>query len=519
MNIVSFLKTVPEPDRPALIFPTPSNPAITFHGLDELSSQLAAGLHELGLRMNDRVILLAPISLQFYASLIAIFKLGATAVFLDPYTSYKQLDLTVNLIDAKIFIGSKKAMLLRLVIPGLRRIPHHLHVGEGRKRSTSRIAGDQPARNEICEVEPETPALITFTAGGTDIDGPRGVVRTHRLLAAQHAAISRNIPNLPNDIDMPSFPIVTLHNLAAGITSIIPDFPFHRPQSLKPERVIDQIEKHEVTTASGSPTFWQSIAEYSKTQKMQLPLRRILVGGAPTMPDLMNQLNQMAPHAEILGVYGSTEAEPVSLISAHEILSETTALTANGSGIPVGHPIPEIKTMILDENRREQSIGGCGEIWVAGEHVANSYFHSNGSGASRKHHISGGRDWHFMGDMGYKDQKGRLWLTGRINSVIKKRYGEPIYPLTVEAALSMLPYIHRTALVGIGNIDRKMVLVVELRPGKTEPSDWQAQIKMFCEEHGWQLDAIHRIHRIPVDPRHNARIDYNRLRSLFDEYP
>ena len=513
MNIASLLTDVVEPDRPALILPGPVPSRITFRELDDISSRMATGFYNLGLEAGDRVIILAPVSLDLYASLIALFKLGVAAVFLDPQAGYRQLDRAAELVKARALIGSRKAIWLKWLSPALRHIPIALSAEEAGHPSLHHLAQSSPPNKTITEVELEAPALITFTGGSTDPGGPRGVLRTHRLLANQHAALARALPVQPGDIDLPAFPIATLHNLSSGITSIIPDFPFHRPEAVRAEKVLHHIEQFGITTASGSPAYWWIIAEYCFSHGIPLPLRRIVTGGAPVAPDLIKRLNQVAAHTEILCIYGSTEVEPVAVMRADAIQSETAALTANGAGIPLGIPVAGISVRVLGEHGEEKNTGEVGEIWVSGEHVARGYYANPNADSVYKRLDADGILWHRMGDLGYRDERGRLWLAGRVHTTIV-RDGRSIYPVPVEATVGMLPFVHRAALVGIDDaqLGERTCLTVEFTPCVARPAGWQTQLQTFCAEHGWIIDQVHSIRHMPVDARHHARIDYKRLK-------
>ena len=517
VNIASFLAraALANADRPALIFPNPARAAssLTFRELDELSSRMAAGLFDLGLRAGDRAIVLAPISPYLFAGLIALFKIGAAAVFLDPQAGIEQLDRVAELAEAKAFVGSRWAAWLRWISPNLRRTPLHLRVAGDGPRSLQGLALRARSLMGIADVEPETPALITFTGGSTDTAGPRGVARTHRLLTAQHAAIARAFPWQPGDVDLPAFPIASLHNLASGVTSVIPDFPFRRPDAVRPDRILRQIETFGVTTASGSPAYWWRIAEYCLARGRTLPLRRIITGGAPVAPRLTRLLSRAAPRAEIFSAYGSTEAEPVAVMAAQDVLAETAALTAQGAGIPLGHPVPGLCARVLDGQENPRGDGEAGEIWVAGDHVARAYFAAPRADAANKRADPEGRVWHRMGDVGYEDSRGQLWLLGRVNTVIT-RMGHALYPVRVEAAVETLPFIRRAALVGVPDkrLGERAVLVVEFERRAWKPTDWRPRLRALCADHGWPLDGIRAVPRVPVDARHNARIDYVRLR-------
>jgi acyl-CoA synthetase (AMP-forming)/AMP-acid ligase II len=305
-----------------------------------------------------------------------------------------------------------------------------------------------------------------------------------------------------------------LHNLASGITSVIPDFPFPRPEAVQAGKVLRQVERLGVTTASGSPAYWWTIAEYCLKYGLALPLRQIVTGGAPVTPRLIQRLKQIAPGAEILSVYGSSEAEPVAVMPDHEILSETAALTASGAGIPLGHPVSDVAVRILGENGKKPETGAVGEIWVAGEHVARGYFSNPQADSVNKSLDADGCLWHRMGDLGYRDEHGRLWLAGRVHTTIA-RDGQSIYPVPVEAAVGTLPFIHRAALLGIrdSRLGERACLTVEFIPGVEKPAGWQSQVQALCASHGWIIDEIRAVGRIPMDARHNARIDYARLKS------
>jgi acyl-CoA synthetase (AMP-forming)/AMP-acid ligase II len=517
MNIASLLAQVTGPDRPALIVSGGNESILTFRGLDNLSSRLAAGMMAEGLRTGDRVIVLAPISPMLYAALAAVFRLGATAVFLDPQTPFQRFNRAVRLAHAQAFIGAQKAAWLGVFLPALRHIPIKFTVDENGARSLPRMARAHSPLNEIADVAGDSPALITFTGGGTD-GSPRGVLRTHQLLTAQHFALSRVLPAQAGDVDLTAFPVAVLHNLASGIPSVIPDLPFRKPDAVHPERILRQINRHKVTTASGSPAFWSLVAGYCLQHGMGLPLRRIVMGGAPASPNLMKQLSGAAPNAEILNLYGSTEAEPVAALPLREVSDETTRRIETGAGIPLGRGVPEICVRILNENREELPSSQIGEIWVSGNHVARGYFLNPQADAAHKHFDEAGRLWHRMGDFGYKDEKGRLWLVGRINTAIA-RNGMRLYPVPVEAMVETLPFVRRAALVGVPDdtLGERAVLALEFSEGAALPGDWRKAVRSLLLARGWAADEIRPVRKIPMDARHNARIDYLKLKSLLSQ--
>jgi acyl-coenzyme A synthetase/AMP-(fatty) acid ligase len=116
-----------------------------------------------------------------------------------------------------------------------------------------------------------------------------------------------------------------------------------------------------------------------------------------------------------------------------------------------------------------------------------------------------------MGDLAYRDESGRLWLVGRVHTIVR-RADKIIYPVPVEALAASLPFVHRAALTGLPDpqLGQRTCLTVERSAGI--PADWQEQLKALCANHGWTIDMVRAIRHMPVDARHNARIDYRRLK-------
>jgi acyl-CoA synthetase (AMP-forming)/AMP-acid ligase II len=141
---------------------------------------------------------------------------------------------------------------------------------------------------------------------------------------------------------------------------------------------------------------------------------------------------------------------------------------------------------------------------VSGKHVLPGYVHSHGD-AETKFRVDTTL-WHRTGDLGYFDAQGRLWLLGRCTAQIKDQQGT-LYPFAVECAVSAHPAIRRAAAI---QLDGRRILTLELRrhipfPGK----------EALARTVAWAgLDAIYIYRHLPVDRRHNAKIDYPALKHL-----
>ncbi len=427
-NIFSVLQeqVKAQPDRTALIDNgNGRDRSCSFAEFDRDSAQAAALLWQSGLRAGDVVLVFLPMSLELYEVLAALFRLGLVAMFADPSSGRQALERRCAMHTPKGLIASSKAHLLRLISPALRRIPVKVCVGVPMPRTVHwNDKRDLRPHEKIESLTPETPALITFTSGSTG--EPKAVVRSHGFLMAQHRAIRQTLNLQAGDIDLTTLPIVVLANLASGVTSLLSGGDNRRPEATDAKAFVAWVNRHRPNTTAARPVVLGEIARYCLERGLTLSsLRRILVGGADVRPDLLESLHRLAPQAEIVAVYGSTEAEPIAKVSLDEITAEDMALMQQGGGLLAGRLVHDIRVRILPD-RWGRPIGPftlesfpaetmpadrTGEIVVSGPHVLTSYL--DGRQEKTTKFTVGITEWHRTGDIGYFDDRGRLWLLGR----------------------------------------------------------------------------------------------------------
>ena len=537
-RLTEFAKSYP--DKKILVFPYRakfgvghkiSYRDITFAQLENNVNRLANSLREAGLKNGDRVVVMVPMSIELYIVVITLLKMGAITVFIDPWVGLKQIIHCCELTQPTAFIGIRKSHLLRIFSNVLRRIPVKIvtngpaFFGETILQNLLDSGKPEFQTEPVCE---EDTALITFTTGSTGT--PKGANRTHGFLLAQQKVLSESIKLTPQDIDLPALPIFVLKNMANNVTSVLPLMNFLKPSEVNPDWILQQFRDWNVTTSIGSPAFFEPIARFCLERKIKLEkVRAIFTGGGPVKPELIEMLTKILPNGTANIVYGSTEAEPISLISAKEILTDSEHLTKTGQGNCVGSPIEDIEVRIIkiqdvpinfketDWDRLLLPQDKIGEIIVTGNHVNKDYYKNPEAVRENKFMDEQGFTWHRTGDTGYFDVKGRLWLVGRVkNRVI--RAGQEMYPLQIEPLVNQLPFVKLSALIGLPNhkLGQKAILIVETtEKGFFKLKRWKEQIKDLCLKKGWRIDEIYFSKHIPVDPRHNAKIDYEKLRKRY----
>jgi acyl-CoA synthetase (AMP-forming)/AMP-acid ligase II len=522
MNLAEILQSHARdlPEVPALVEPARrGGRAITFAELDRAAARAAALLREAGLGSGDTVLVLQPISIELYVALAAIFRLGLVAMFVDPSAGREHLQRCCAIRPPRAMIGSPRAHLLRLWSRSLAAIPIKFVIG-GRLPGAipwSRSNRAIPHR-PIAAVAANHPALLTFTSGSTAL--PKALLRTHGFLLVQHRVLQQCLRMQAGQVDLATMPVVLLSNLAAGATSLIPDADLRRPGVIDPARLVRQLQQHAVESAVASPALFEQLAGYCAARGLTFPgLRRLATGGAPVFPRVLARMRAMAPRAEVLAVYGSTEAEPIAHVELNEIDALDQQAMREGRGLLAGRPVEAIQLRILDDRwgrpigpfTSDQFAAKClparqpGEIVVSGEHVLTERLSNDDEPTT---FFVAGAAWHRTGDAGFVDGRGRLWLLGRCAARIEDRHGV-VYPLAAEAPFYQDPGVRRAALASRGG--RRIVLVEYF--DRHQP---HAALNPTLIAGGLHVDELRVCRHIPVDARHNAKIDYPRLYRLLE---
>jgi acyl-CoA synthetase (AMP-forming)/AMP-acid ligase II len=484
---------------------------VTYAALAEEADSLAARFQAAGLQRGDAVLVLVPVSAKLYAVLAALFRCGLTAVFLDPSAGKQHVARCVEMVPPRAVVRSPKAMLLDFSMPSLRRIPRKLTVSAVFSGwSVQKVTGADPVPGE-----PSDAALITFTSGSTG--QPKAAVRSHAFLWRQYEVLRETMAFEPGEREITTLPIFVLANLAAGIATVIPPGDLRRPGFIAAKPVLQSMQARAVSRITASPSFLERLVEALEGSGATCEsVCKIFTGGAPVFPTLVERARRTFPNARVVSVYGSTEAEPIAELDAAEVSVEERVVMQVGAGLLVGKPIGPIDCRVIRAawgqplgpfSRQEfdamaMPLAEAGEVVVAGEHVLPGYL-NRADDPETKISVEG-RVWHRTGDLGRFDAAGCLWLLGRASAVIGDSHGT-LYPFALEVSLSFLPSLRRSAVIGA---DGKRFLFVEW---KRQPGNEEKEVLQRRAEAASVAQVIEEA--IPVDARHNAKVNYPALRE------
>ncbi len=492
----------------------------SFAALETAIAKTVALLRQQGLQAGDPVLLFCPMSAELYIILGALFRLGLMAMVLDPSSGREHLEQCCRLCPPQALIAQDRVYGLMVRSAALRQIPRKISVGFP---IPGTVAWDQSRWLEpdwtMHPCTPETPALLTFTSGSTG--EPKAALRTHGFMLQQYRALIPAMQLEAGAIEVAALHMLVLPNLASGLTTLIPKGNLRHPGTLAAAPILRQLQRHRPDRIVAAPGFLQRLIDYALPQNLTLAsIQRVFCGGAPIMPRLLEQLQQVFPNSEIKILYGSAEAEPIASIPLPTFSPEDHMAMRSGKGLLVGTPVPEIQVKILAQ-QWGQSIApysqiaflrDClpphqvGEIVVTGDHVLQSYWQGRGD-REIKFQVEQ-TIWHRTGDAGYFDDSGRLWLMGRCQARIEDEKGV-LYPFAVECVVQQHPAVRRSAIV----LHRgTRLLVVEPVQPRTA-----LDLAAIQDSIAWaKIDAIQVIPKIPLDYRHNAKIAYPELFTLLN---
>lgn len=511
--------------------------------LMRLTIKYQRGLKHLGLLPGDKVLFLVPAGKDFLALVYAVLGCGAIPVFVDPGVGRPNLLRCIEDTRPDAFISVPKGHLLKLLsrnafskcrfhvtatrwrVPG---IEHTLLFLE--KFSSAPVAMVKSTGTE----------LIAFTSGATGT--PKGVVYTNESTGGLLSILHNALGIKAGDVDMPLLPVFSIFNMALGVTTVFPPMDAGKPLDLDPEVTVRVLRENGCTSSFGSPTLWHKLAEYCVRSGITLPnMIRILIAGAPVSDKVLETVGRIVDPRHVFTPYGSTEALPVTLLSAAERAAATLVAALSGEqGTLVGKTVAGVEVAILphDAGNRPVVAGSgtlpsgiagasvlerrlpprvIGDIVVKGTHVSPGYLHRPDA-VQRSKITEGATFWHRIGDMGYTDDLGNLYFCGRAAHMVEVD-GSVKYSIPVERIFNTHPAVRRSALVRLDSPQGSSAgIVVEPYP-EFFPADTLQEATLAAELEALGASSpltadIHQFffHRsFPVDGRHNAKIFRDKL--------
>ncbi|RPJ60337.1 MAG: hypothetical protein EHM23_10795 [Acidobacteria bacterium] len=529
----------------------------SFKELLEKADSTAARLARLGLKKGDRLVLYSENQPEWGISYFAAASLGLVVVPLDSQTWSREVWSVTRFTEAKAILASESCfraftpqlleeerpitqplMLLNvncgcLPFPDVGQTPAAANLPD--------LEADSTGKGPAIQVAPDDPASIIFTTG-TAVD-PKGAVHTHRNFLNNQFAVKRYLPLTPDDSLLSVLPLYHALEFSCGfLAPINAGSTITYLRSLKPKIILETMRETGTTTMLGVPTLYALIREdierrvlgtsksllksnvMETSKQISHSIERTLgknIGRrlfAKVHDEFGGRLRLPVSGGSALGcdLYDDFKALGLTIYEGYGLTETAPVLTVNpwnrsrrGSA---GKAVPGVELRIFRPDRQ-----GIGEIVARTPSLMKEYFRNPHATAEV---IKEG--WFHTGDLGWVDEDGYIYITGRIKDVIVTGAGKNVYPCDLEAIYKRIPEISEICVFGIRNGLTEDVHAVVL-PNSTALGDLPAAetkkaVQREIQKLGRELPSYQRFQHVhlrtePLPCRADGAIDRDQLKA------
>lgn len=449
--------------------------AMTYGELEMQTNQLAHTFSESGVGKGDRVIFFMNKSLIVVVAHLALQKLGAVTVPLNPGFKKTEVEYLVKDADAALVLTEPdKSALINEIDPDQKMLVVSTQTPY---QDLEFFNSSSTALPEV-DVQPDDPALIIYTSGTTG--NPKGAVLTQKNLIHDAENIIDIWEITKKDVLCHALPLFHIHGLCFALhTVLIAGGHTLMLDLFDPSVIINFLSKtkgdHRCTLFMAVPTMYAKIMDHlddSSDKSMEFDHLRLLTSGSA--PLLIKDFQRIET------IFGKAPVE-------REGMSETGmnfSNPLNGERKPgsIGLPLPGLEARIVDPDTMEDATpGNTGEIWLKGPGITPGYWQKP---KETKETFSNG--WFRTGDLGNVDADGYYYITDRIKHIIISG-GENVSAKEVETVIDRMEGVDESVVVGKPDEKwgEKVVAAVKLNSDAQASAD---DIKTFCKTHlhGWK---------------------------------
>jgi len=306
--------------------------------------------------------------------------------------------------------------------------------------------------------------MLMFTAGTTGF--PKAVMLSHESFTSY---ILNNVSPPELDVEEKNILSVPLYHIA-GVQAVMAAIYGGRTliiqKQFEPAEWMRLVEEEGATRAMMVPTMLKMLMDHADFSKRDLSSLQVITYGAAPMPlEVIRRAIANFPDTFFINAFGQTEtAATITMLPPEDhvlegddqqIENKLRRLTS------IGKPLVDVEVHIVDEHGKKVGIDEIGEIVARGPRLMKGYW--NQEEATNQTLRDG---WLYTGDLGYCDEEGYIFLSGRAKDFIK-RGGEMISPEEVEQVLHSHPSIDEAAIIGVDDPDwgERVRAVIVLKRG------------------------------------------------------
>jgi len=423
----------------------------TYREVQALSNRAANALVELGVRPENRVLLVLPDGIEFVAAWFGTLKTGAVFAMANVLSTAEDYAYYLDYTRAPVVVVHEDVLpRLEAAVAAARCKPRLLVVGRagGRHVEWEAALGAASDRFENADTARDEPAGWLFTSGTTG--HPKAAVHCHRDFPWNTSLYAHHVLRMSADDVTVSVPKL-FFGYATG-TNLM--FPFSVggstvlfPERSTPEKLFETIAEYRPTFLTSVPTLINAMATHPEAAKQDLSCLRLVVSAGEALPPELYRKWLDTFGVDILDGIGSAEM-------FHIYVSNRIGEVVPGS---LGKVVPGYETKAVGPEGEDVAPGEIGTLWVRGESIALGYFQDKDKSIATYR-----GDWCVTGDLFRIDERGLHWYEGRADDLLKVS-GIFVSPLEIEDCLLQHPGVAEVCVVGhtdAGGLVKPLAIVV-----------------------------------------------------------
>ncbi|SFC21276.1 long-chain acyl-CoA synthetase [Nocardioides terrae] len=515
------LAALESPDKLALV--ETAGRSLTWAQLDDEVDRVATGLADAGIIVGHRVAIVTANRLEFVVTYLAVLRVQAVAVPLNPRGTGTELARAIGDSGARIVVADAEGIdavreatsyvdramageldlgqvdadfFQRTVQPQVFVVGATLLPGE---RGYDDLRA-QAARPVPPVTDPERLAVLLYTSGTSG--RPRAAMLTHRALLANVDQIAAVEPPMihGDDVVLGVLPLFHVYGLNAVLGSVLR----HRAKLMlvdrfDPQSALDLIEDEACSVVPVAPPVLAYWMQDPTLEERLGPVRLLLSGSAPLDPDLVDAFTTRTKIPVHQG-YGLTEAAPV-------VTSTLCSVAVDVDPRSVGAALPGVELRLVDEAGGAPEQGDPGELLLRGPNLFSGYWPDGADGPDPD-------GWWATGDVGFLSPDGDITLVDRLKDLVIVS-GFNVYPVEVEDAIAEVAGVADVAVIGVPDEQTGEAVVAYVVPASGAPGDLAFRVRSRCAERLAGFKQPSRVELVDALP-HTAtgKVQKGRLRNM-----